>query len=280
MCPLLVIPSIILIFMLLVFPFMYGLYFSLHRVDYLDVGDYVGLDNYVRLLGNSEVMRSVGRSFVLTFASLGTSMILGFFLALWVNKKTGLFAYVVQVVGLIPWVTSMVVGSLLWKWVFAGDLGLFNYLRGIAGLGGVDLLETPTSAMLSLIFVVSWRTIGYSMVMILAGLKSLPAEVFEACKVDGASKLQTLVHVTIPLLKTPLLVSAIVLTLSNLNNATVPMTLTGGGPARATNVVALELYRRAFIYCDFGTASALGTLFFLINLLLVTLYIKAVKWSV
>lgn len=259
---------------------MYGLYFSLHRVDYLDVGDYVGLDNYVRLLGNSEVMRSVGRSFVLTFASLGTSMILGFFLALWVNKKTGLFAYVVQVVGLIPWVTSMVVGSLLWKWVFAGDLGLFNYLRGIAGLGGVDLLETPTSAMLSLIFVVSWRTIGYSMVMILAGLKSLPAEVFEACKVDGASKLQTLVHVTIPLLKTPLLVSAIVLTLSNLNNATVPMTLTGGGPARATNVVALELYRRAFIYCDFGTASALGTLFFLINLLLVTLYIKAVKWSV
>jgi len=183
-----------------------------------------------------------------------------------------------QIVGLIPWVLSMVVGALLWKWIFAGELGLINYVRSLIGLPTTEPLMGKFSAKAVLVFVISWRTIGYSMVMLLAGLKMVPTELIEVASVDGAGTLLRIRHIILPLIKTPLLISGITVTLSNINNVTVPMVLTGGGPVNATNVVSLELYRMAFAYSQYDMASALAMVVLLINIIMIAIYMRAVKW--
>ena len=134
--------------------------------------------------------------------------------------------------------------------------------------------------MATLIFAVAWRTIGYSMIMILAGLKTVPVELLEASRVDGAGAIQQVFFIQLPMIKTPLLLSTIVVTLSNMNNVTVPMVLTGGGPAKATNVISLELYRMGFTYYNFGEASTLAFIVLCLNVLLIYSYIRMVKWHV
>ena len=276
----LVSPGILLIVMILVLPLFYSMYVSLHEFNYLNLGDFIWFKNYVELFTNPEIIKSIIRTIFLSIVSLAISMILGLLLAMWVNTRKGLYAYAIQILGLIPWVTSMMVGSLLWKWILAGDLGLFNFIIKLIGLKPVNFFGTANMAMASLIFVISWRTIGYSMVMILAGLKGIPHELIEAGRIDGANNWQMLKNIKLPLVKTPFLVASIVLLMSNFNNVTVPMALTGGGPANATNVVSMELYRQGFVYFAFGPASALSFIVFIINIVFVIMYMKMVKYDI
>jgi len=217
-------------------------------------------------------------AFSMSVIAAGFTMFIGFWLAYWVNSRSGIMAMSLQLVGLVPWVMSMVVGALLWKWILAGDLGLLNHLFRTLGLPLVNAFGNKVSSMTSLIFVVSWRTIGYSMVMLLAGMKTVPQELIEAAMMDGAGILKQIFHVILPLIKTPLLVSGITVLMSNINNVTVPMVLTGGGPVNATNVVALELYRMGFVNSQYGMASALAALVIIINVFLIAGYMRVVKW--
>ena len=139
---------------------------------------------------------------------------------------------------------------------------MFNYFLRCLGIAPVAIFENKTASLVTLIVVMAWRTIGYSMVMILAGLKGVDKGLLEAARVDGANTWQALMRIKLPLIKTPMLLSTIVLTMSNFNNNTVPLILTGGGPGTATNVISLELYRMGFTYYKFGLASALSVLVF------------------
>lgn len=276
----LVLPATCLILLILISPLFFAFFISLYNADYLSLTTFVGLKNYVRILNNKQMIHSIGLTFFISFTGLAVSMVLGTALALWVDKKNGTFAYMIQLIGLIPWVTSMVVGGLLWKWILDPDLGLCNYLLKLVGLPAVNIYQTGASAVAAVILVMAWRTVGYAMVMILAGLKGIPSDVIEAGNVDGASRFQIFWMIKIPLIKTPLMISSIVLFMSNFNNVTIPMVLTGGGPGNATTVTSLELYRQAFSFYKFGDASALSFVIFLINAVLTIVYIKAVKYDV
>lgn len=278
--PILITPGFLFIFMFLIFPIFFALGLGLFRLNFLRVERFSGLANYVTVLSRTETVNSIGRGLYMSLIAVALTMIAGFWLAYWVNSRSGGFAYSIQIVGLIPWVLSMVVSSLLWKWVFTGDLGLLNYVGSLVGLRAMEPLRDRAGAMGSLIFVAAWRTVGYSMVMLLAGLKTVPKELIEAASVDGAGQLRRIWHVILPLIKTPLLVSGITVMLSNINNVTVPMVLTGGGPVNATNVVALELYRMGFVYNQYGSASALATIVILLNIVLIFVYLKVVKWTI
>jgi ABC-type sugar transport system permease subunit len=277
--PLLIAPGFIFIFMFLIFPIFFGLGLSLFRLSYLQIKGFYGLRNFVTVMSRPESVNSIGRGLFMSLASAVATMVAGFVLAYWVNSRSGGFAYALQIVGLVPWVLSMVVGALLWKWMFAGDLGLLTYAGSFVGMKTIEPLQYKGSAMAALIFVVAWRTVGYSMVMLLAGLKTVPDELIEAANVDGAGPWRRIRSVILPLLKTPLLVSGITVSLSNINNVTVPLVLTGGGPVDSTNVVALELYRMGFVYNQYGGASALATIVLAINVILIAAYLRAVKWT-
>lgn len=273
-------PGMFILLMFLVIPLIYTLYCSLYNLDYLVQGDFVGLGNYISLLKNDRVIKSFVFTFAVTIVSTALSVIIGLILALWIDRKKGFFAYLIEMFGLIPWVISMMVAALLWRWLFNGDLGLFNMILRGFGLDPVYVVQNKNSAIIALVFVLVWRLVGYAMIMILAGLKSLDCSLIEAAKVDGATPLQLLFRIKLPLIKTSVLLSTIVLTVSNFTNNTVPKVLTSGGPNDATNVITLFQYNLGFRYYQFGTSAALSILIMLITSLVIVVYIKVSDYKV
>jgi len=272
-------PSVILLTIILIIPLIYTFYLSLYDMRYLQQGNFLLWDNYITVLTDPDVIDSFGITFLVTITALIGSLLGGLLIALWINSRTGFIAYVIQISVLIPWVISMVVGTLLWKWML-NPLGLVTYLLAQVGITGVDLLGNAATAPYALIFVMIWRTTGFAMVLLLAGLKSIPKELEEAAKVDGAGVFQTFWRIRLPLLKTPLMIASIILMLSHFNNVDVPMVLTGGGPGNATNVLVMELYRQGFEYYNFGAASALSLILLVVNVILIALYLRMVKYEV
>ena len=149
-----------------------------------------GLQNYADVLMDPDILASIGRSFFVSMLSLVLALVLGVLLALWIHMLTKGAAYILQLLVLIPWVTSMIVAAMLWKWIFQDDTGLLNYLLSLFGVGNVGFLTDKTIAIYTLVFVMTWRVIGYVMIQVLAGLKAIPVEYEEAAKIDGANKWQ------------------------------------------------------------------------------------------
>ena len=250
----------------------------MYSFKYMNKGQFQGLKNFIYCLTDKIILNSFKTTFIVTLSATAIAVVVGLLLALWIDKKHGMFAYSIEMVGLIPWVISMVVASLLWRWLLNGDMGLLGFVSNWVGRP-VYILEYKGSALIAMIFVMSWRTIGYAMVMLLAGLKSLDRDLLEAASIDGASKKQTLFRIKLPLIMTNFLLSLIVLTVSNFTNNTVPMALTNGGPAYATNVVTLEQYTLSFEYFDFGRASALALLIMLATAVIIGAYMKVTKYE-
>lgn len=275
-----IVPAMFILVMFLVIPLGFTVYYSFYDLDYLIKGDFVGLKNYEYLLTNQTIIDSFGTTILITVAATAISMVLGLILALWIDRKTGIFAYLIEIVGLIPWVISMVVAGLLWKWLFNGDMGLLNGILKMLGLEPIYVVQEKISAIIALIFVMSWRTIGYAMIMILAGLKGIDKGLIEAAKIDGASALQTLFRIKIPLIKTQVLLSTIVLTVSNFTNNTIPKVLTSGGPNDATNVITLQQYNMSFRYYQFGASSALSVLIMIVTTIMIVAYMKVSKYKI
>lgn len=273
-------PSMFLLVTLLIIPLGYTVYCGFYQYKYLMKGSFVGLDNYIYSLSNEKIIHSFITTVFITLAATGISIVGGLLLALWIDRRGGLFAYLIEMVGLIPWVISMVVAGLLWRWLFNGDLGLFNVVLKIFGVNPIYVIQNRTSSIIALIFVLSWRTIGYAMVMLLAGLKGVDSTLLEAACVDGASSFQLLFKIKLPLIKSQFLLSTIVLTVSNFTNNTVPKVLTGGGPVNATNVITLEQYNLSFVYYEFGRSSALSVLIMIVTVIIISFYIKVSKYKI
>ena len=273
-------PAMAVLILCLILPLFYTIYCSLFKLDYLVNGGFVGMKNYVTLLTDRKVQDSLLLTLGITLISTLLSVLLGLAMALWIDRKTGFFAYLIEMLGLVPWVISMVVAGLLWRWLFHGDLGLFNMILRMLGLNPVYVVQNKIPAIIALIFVMVWRLVGYAMIMILAGLKGLDGGLIEAAKVDGASPFQLLLYIKLPLIKSSVLLSTIVLTISNFTNNTVPKVLTGGGPSNATNVITLYQYNLGFQYYKFGTSAALSVLIMLITSLIIVLYIKVSNYRI
>lgn len=273
-------PAMAVLILCLILPLFYTIYCSLFKLDYLVNGGFVGIKNYVTLLTDRKVQDSLLLTLGITLISTLLSVLLGLAMALWIDRKTGFFAYLIEMLGLVPWVISMVVAGLLWRWLFHGDLGLFNMILRMFGLNPVYVVQNKIPAIIALIFVMVWRLVGYAMIMILAGLKGLDGGLIEAAKVDGASPFQLLIYIKLPLIKSSVLLSTIVLTISNFTNNTVPKVLTGGGPSNATNVITLYQYNLGFQYYKFGTSAALSVLIMLITSLIIVLYIKVSNYRI
>lgn len=268
-------PAILLIVFVLVAPTLYGLYTSLHDIRYLRAQDFVGLRNYQDLIEDPEFPAVIVRSIVFTTFAIGLTVVVGLAVAMRINRMRGVLAMLIQILVILPWVVSNVVGALLFRWVFVNDIGIVVYL-----LDQVEMKFRPladaTSAMAVLVLFALWRTLGFAVILLLSGLKSIPGDFYEAAHVDGASAWQRLRWVTLPMLRTPLLITLVVLTVSNMNNVETPLIVTGGAPADATNIAPLYLYAAAFTRFDFNTAMALGVGMLAANILLAFAYVRLV----
>jgi multiple sugar transport system permease protein len=272
-------PAFALLGLVLFAPVLYGGWFSLQRIQYGAPTGFSGFDNYAKLFDEPELLATLGRTFVHTGASVVVTIVIALALSVWINRLAPRFAFVAQMIVIVPWIISTVVAALLFRWVFLNDIGLAAWALKVVGVTEFQPLTTSTGAMALLVAISVWKRIGYAVIILLAGLKGIPDDYTEAARIDGANGWQIFRRITLPLLKTPLLLVAIVLTLSNINTVETPLVTTGGGPGDATRVLAIEVYERAFVNFDLGGATALALLMFAGNIALVIAYVRFTKWK-
>ncbi len=253
-------PIVVLVLALVAYPFGYAVYLSLTR-KYVGLPPvFVGLENYVKLAHDGFFRRAVQNSFVFTFASVAVKLVLGMAMALVLNARIRFRSFWTGVL-LIPWVAPTVVSALNFLWIYDYSLGVLNYiLVRVTGLlpQGVGWLSEPGTAMASVIAVNVWRGFPFFGISFLAGLKSVPAELYEAAAVDGAGALGRFRHVTLPGLKNIIIIVMLLSTIWTFNDFQIVYILTRGGPGGATQVLPVFTYEMAFGAQRLGEAIAVA----------------------
>jgi multiple sugar transport system permease protein len=246
-----------------VFAVSFAFYISFHKWNIIQPDKpFVGLDNYVRLFHDPRFLRAVTNT--LTFMiGVPLNLAAGLAVALLLNTKVrGQAIY--RTLFYIPVVTPLVVSSIIWKWVYQGDYGLLNYYLLKLGLieHKIVWLADPNLALPALIIMGIWGGTGGTMVIYLAGLQSIPQEMYDAAEVDGASSLQRLLYITIPLLRPTtffLLVTSVIGTFQIFTEVYI---MTNGGPLNRTTTIGYYLYVNAFRELDMGYATAMAFILF------------------
>lgn len=224
---------------------------------------FIGLDNYERLLSDSVFLLSA--QITLTYAIIYVPMvfIISMLTASLLNQLVwaqGFFRGMM----FLPYVTSFVLAGIIWLWVYRSD-GLINGILTQLGGDVIPFLTGDRVMILSSLAVVSvWRGFGYSMLILLAGLKNIPSELVEAAKIDGAGSVQRYFRITLPLLRPVIFFVMVIETIAAFQVFDSVYVMTGGGPARASNVLVYFLYDQGFKFFDFGYAATVGVALFLI----------------
>src|SRR5437016_10648943 len=253
-------PIALFVLSLVAYPFGYALYLSLtHKLVGLPPV-FVGFENYIRLSADGFFQRAVVNSAIFTFGSVGFKLVLGVVMALVLTSNIRWRSFWTGVL-LIPWVAPTVVSALNFLWIFDGSLGVLNYLlvRVFRILPqGVGWLSEAGTAMGSVIFVNVWRGFPFFGISFLAGLKAIPAELYEAAAVDGASVAQRFRHVTLPSLRNIIIIVMLLSTIWTFNDFAIVYILTKGGPGGATQVLPVFTYEMAFGAQRLGEAIAVA----------------------
>lgn len=268
-------PWVIGFLLLTLGPMVASLYFSFTEYDVINPPRWVGLNNYSRMLNDGLFWQSIGVTLKFAALSLPSSLVLGFVLALLLNQKLpGIKIW--RTIFFLPSVLSGVAVTLLWLMLFNPELGVVNKLLEQIGIKGPGWLQDPDWAVPSLAIMALWG-VGQNMIIYLAGLQGVPADLYDAAKVDGANGFQQFRYITIPMM-TPVLFYNLVLGLiATFNYFTQVYVATNGsgGPARSTLFYNLYLFQNAFRYNEMGYASAMAWVLFVIVLSLTALVFRS-----
>ncbi|HCZ06056.1 MAG TPA: ABC transporter permease [Thermotogae bacterium] len=277
---LLILPALLIIFFVLLFPLVYALYLSFFDVF---VGrtlklTFVGLRNYLEIMVDSGWWRSFLNTLYFVLADIFIGIPLGFVSALALNRRLRLQGLVLAIV-LLPYVLPPIVHALIWKWAFNPDYGFIN--QTLINLGviksSVYWLTNPKLALPSLIVANLWQGTAFATIVYLGGMKSIPSELYEAAKIDGATTFKSVRYITIPLLKPFTSLLLVMKTILTFKLFELVYAVTGGGPAGTTKVVSYEIYKNAFEAFKFGKATAMSYTLLGIVAVIVLIYQRLFK---
>jgi len=231
------------------------------------------LENVKKLLGDKNFLTSLYRTLIFIVGSVFLEMVIGTALALLVREITG----VVRTILMLPMMVAPVAVGATWRLMYNPQFGLLNnILRGL-GFSPLNWLADKNLAMISIIITDVWQWTPFVYLIVLAGLESLPEEPFDAAKVDGASELQTLRYVTLPLLRPTLLVALLFRTIDAFKAFDKFMVLTSGGPGDTTEVVSLYIYKRSFVFGEYGYGALLALVVVVVMVIFNQLYLRILK---
>lgn len=268
-----VMPMLLLELLFVGVPLCFGISYSLRSARFFQAGAWIGWDNYLAVVTSASFMNSLIVTVVFTIASLVITFGVGLGLALYLERDTR-FTVFIRAVVLVPYVISMMIGSMLLKWMLSEDSGLVTAI--MSPLGGMEgtLLSNPTGAMSALVANAVWRDSAMAMLLLLAGLKSIPQQLYVAARIDGANGLFIFRRITLPLLRIPILITLIRLLLHFMSIFTYPLILTGGGPGNATQTLVMQSYALGFKDFNLGQANALAMMLLVFNVAVVLLLIR------
>jgi multiple sugar transport system permease protein len=265
------VPALFVVSLISFFPVTYAIYVSLHKTLYLNIGSFVGLKNYARILRSPDILNSVRVSFMYVFSSLVLTIPLSLSMALLLNRA-GKSVNIFRVTVLLPWVFSQTTAGLLWTWLLNTSYGPVNYVLFKWGLGKINFFGSIDRALLSVITVNVWWSYPLPTLFFLASLQSIPKDLYEVAKIDGASGVACFTHVTLPFLLNTLLAVLIILTMLYFNMVTLIFVLTGGGPLATTETLSFRIFLETLFNVRIDRATALSVMLFGFNLLFTALY--------
>lgn len=230
-----------------------------------DIGNlrFVGLQNYERLVENPLFWKAVTNS--LLFVTVGTPLVvlLALFAALLVNSRWLRWRPVWRVALFAPYVTTLVATAVVWRYLLHTRYGLLNYLLSLLGIAPIDWLGSPTASLPAILLFVGWKTFGYNMIIFLAALQTVPRELDEAARIDGAGPFTRLRHVTLPAIAPTVLLVSVLTVAAMFQLFAEPYVMTQGGPAQSTVTILYFMYEEGFKWWNLGSGAAVAFLLFL-----------------
>lgn len=264
-------PALLLLVVFFFLPVVAGLLLGLTDFDIYAIGSpgnarFVGLENYARLLTNDVFWRSLGNT--LFFVALGgpLSVAVSLGAAMLVDAKLTRLRPLFRTIYFAPVVTTLVSVAIIWRYLYHPRYGLLNHVLGLVGIGPIDWLGDPHWAMPAIVLLAVWKNFGYNMLIFVAGLQAVPAELYEAASIDGANGRQRFRHITLPGLAPTFLFVGVTTMIGYFQVFAEPYVMTQGGPLGSTRSVVLFMYEEGFRWWRIGTASATAVVLLLITL--------------
>ena len=271
---LLAIPALLILALVFVYPIMRAIWLSFFTqnlsTELLPV--FAGLNNYVRMLGDGRFWQSLRHTTFFTTISITLELFLGMIFALVLNQSFFGRGFV-RTAALIPWALPTAVMGLAWAWIFNDQYGVVNDILLRLGIinEGITWLGEPNSAMISLIIADVWKTTPFIALILLAGLQSIPRDLYEAHAMDGANPWQSFRQITLPLLAPQILISLLFRFAQSFGVFDLVQVMTGGGPAGGTEMVSIYIYAMVQRYLDFGYGATLVTVTFVLLIIAVAI---------
>lgn len=260
----LLVPALLVLGVFTLVPIGFSLWLSVYRWDMMSPNRrFLGLDNFRRLLDDPAFFNALGNNLFYTAGTVLPSTIIALALALVVNRNLRGRAWF-RSAFFAPVVTSTVALSLVWTWIYHPEIGQLNAALGLVGVAPVRWLRDPDTALAAIVAMSVWKSIGYDMVLFLAGLQQIPGTLYEAARVDGAGTWRLHRDITVPMLRPTIFFVLIISTIDAMQVFTQIDVMTQGGPARSTETLVYYLYHRAFQTYEMGYASAIAWALFVI----------------
>jgi ABC-type sugar transport system permease subunit len=272
------IPAALVMLGLVVYPMLYGFFISTQKSNLIDEWEFVGAKYYIQLLTDAEFFGTLKTTAIFAACVVIGNLFVGLLLAVLVNQKIPLMN-IFKVILMLPWLFPEVVVALIWKWLFSPLFGMFNYVLFSLDLieKEVDVLGQPGPAFAGVVFVCIWKGYPIVMLMMMAGMKNIPYERYEAAAIDGANKWQQFLNVTLPGLMPVLLVASILETAWWFKHFTIVWLMTGGGPSGATELISVDIYLQAFTNFNFGRAAAESVIILFLLMVVSFIYSRVLR---
>lgn len=277
------IPTMIFLFLTMLFPIGYSLFISLYDLNYKrpQSRPFIGLGNYIELLSDSDFLETLARTGVFVFFTVSVVVILGILISLLLNqefKGRGLLRTIV----LIPWAVPPVVNGIMWKYILDSSYGVLNGILFKFGFisSYISFLSEPSTAFMWIIFSSVWKNLPFATLLLLAALQTIPKELYESARVDGASVVRQFFKITIPMISSTILVVLIFQTMISLRVFDLIYVMTSGGPGDATSVIGWDLYKESFQFLNFGKGSAIGYIITILTFSIALIYNRIFRRSI
>lgn len=274
-------PALIIMIFGLFYPMLYSVYASFFdwRLGMsLSDAQFTLFDNYLWLLNDDDILKAFWITLKFTITVVTLEVFLGVSLALLLDRAIrGLSVF--RTIFIIPMMIAPIIVGLIWQYMYDAQFGVFNKILSYLGLSPVGWLSSPDWALFSVILADIWQWTPFIFILTVASLQSLPKSIIEVATIDGASQLQIIWYIKLPLIMPVIIITAILRFIDSFKVFEVIYIMTSGGPAQATEVISMTIYNQAFIDFELGRAAALSNLFlvFMIIISLVFLYVVKLK---
>ncbi|QDG91482.1 sugar ABC transporter permease [Rhizobium sp. NIBRBAC000502774] len=258
-----VIPALVVISAVIVFPWVFTLWMSVHRWTLGQEQSFIGFDNYIRLASDVRFWESLWHTLIYTVLSVVAPLFLGTLAALVFDAQFPLRGFLRGVFVMSMMATPVAI-ALVWTMMFHPQLGVLNYLLSFIHIGPLEWIYNQSTVIPSLVLVETWQWTPLVMLIVLGGLAAVPREPYESAEIDGANAWQKFRYLTMPMIAPFLMIAVIIRSIDAVKSFDIIYAMTQGGPGTASETINIYLYNTAFSYYDIGYGSAMAVVFFII----------------